>query len=139
MYNDYLLLEDTRDLTLRLILSLRTRDGSQHRIGTTDEDLGILILGSRQVLLDGISSDEALESLPVLGRAIEGVDNLEAIGMFLSVGIKLLLEQDVFLGLVGEDKSNLGSLIRGVLIKDLADDLELRKENRYIHEHVIHA
>lgn len=131
----HLLLEDTTHFALGLVLGFGTGDGFQHRVGTADEDLQALGLGAWNALLDKVGANVALGTRPVLGGTVQDVDNVEAVGISLGIAIKLLLEQNIFFGLVGEDKGDLGLVVTGVLVEDLADDLKHGGDTRATGDH----
>lgn len=115
------LLQDTRQLTLVLRADLVTANSIVEARRSADEDLLVLLLGLRKDGLQEFLGDVALAAGPLLGRLVEEVESLEALGVGVLEILELLLQEDVILADVTVDKSNLG-LVLGVL-EDLADEL----------------
>jgi len=73
------------------------------------------------VLLDHGSVDEPNASVPVVGRVVEDVIDVESLGVLGRERIELGLEENVLVRDVGVDEVELGS-VKGVLERG-ADDL----------------
>lgn len=115
------LLQSAIELALVLGANLTTANSLVHTRGTTDEELDVALLGFGENSLEEVLGDVALAAVPALGRVVEDIEGLEALGVGVFELVKLLSQEDVILGDVAEDKSNLG-LVIGVL-EDLAREL----------------
>lgn len=71
-------------------------------------------MGTGQDGLEELSGDLSLGAGPVLRGLVEGVEGTEAVGVVLLKLFELTLQEDVLLGDVAENESNLG-LVVGVL------------------------
>mmetsp|Transcript_4240 Transcript_4240/g.11024 ORF Transcript_4240/g.11024 Transcript_4240/m.11024 type:complete len:265 (-) Transcript_4240:410-1204(-) len=71
-----------------------------------------VIAGRRQVLLDHVRRNETRRVLPNLGWAVDGIPNLEAIGVLCSKALEHVAHQDVLLRLVGVDEGHLRRVTR---------------------------
>jgi hypothetical protein len=115
------ILQDTSELTLVLGADLATGDSLVHGGRTTDEELDVLLLGLRQDSLQQLLGDVALATGPALRGVVQDVEGTEALGVGVLQILQLLLQEDILLGDVAEDQSDLG-LVLGVL-EDLAGEL----------------
>jgi len=108
------LLQDTSQLTLVLGADLVTADGLVQAGRTADEELDVLLLRLRQNSLQKFLANVALTTGPLLRRVVQDVEGTEALGVGILQVLKLLLQQDIILVDVAEDKGDLG-LVLGVL------------------------
>ena len=113
--------QDTSQLALVLGADLGATDSLVHAGRSADEELDVLLLGLRQNGLQQILVDVALAASPALGRVVQDVEGLEALGVGVLQILQLLLQKDVVLVDIAKHQSNL-SLVLGVL-EDLASQL----------------
>lgn len=113
--------KDPGQLTLVRGADLGSADGLVHAGRSTDKDLDVLLLGLGEDGLQELLGDVALAAGPLLGRVVQQVEGPEAAGVGVLQLLQLLLQENVLLTDVAEDKGDLG-LVLGVL-EDLASQL----------------
>lgn len=115
------LLEGAGQLALVLGANLVARN-SLHQAGrAADKQLDVLLLGLGEDSLEELLGNVALVADPLLGGVVEDVESAEALGVGVLELVELLLEKDVLLSDVAEDKGDLG-LVVGV-VEDGAGEL----------------
>lgn len=78
------------------------------------------------MLLDEVGRDETNMTSPALGRTVEGMDELEAIGVLFRVAFELVPNKNILFRLVGKDQRDLGVAVHCVLVaKNLPNHLKL--------------
>ena len=93
---------------------------------TTDEDLGLVAEGGwGQVLCDEVGVDASGGASPARFGLVEGVDDIQGVGVLALESVKLFLHEDVLLRDVGEDEGEAG-LVGGVL-EGVVEDLVHRR------------
>lgn len=116
------LLQDTAKLALVLGANLVAGDGFVHARRAADKDLELLaLLGLRQNRLQQLLGDVPLALCPLLRGVVEGVESTETLGVGILELVKLLLKEDVILGEVAVDESDLRLILR--VLEDGADQL----------------
>lgn len=115
------ILEVTNQLTLIPGALLVTTDHVHQAIRSAHENLDVLALGLREDLLEQVLGDVAGLTNPLLGGLVENIESTESLGVGVLQLLELVLEEDVLLGHVADNKGNLG-LIIGVL-EDGAEEL----------------
>lgn len=96
---------------------------------SANESSGTYSQQARQILtLKKMSGPK--HTCPVCGRLVEGIDNVEGVGVFLLHCVEFLAEEDVFLGHICEDELELG-LVLGVG-KGMGEDLVERGAERHV-------
>jgi hypothetical protein len=100
---------------------LGTRDSLVHGRRATDKELDVFLLRLGEDSLQESLVDEARATLPVLRGLVEDVEGTEALGVGVLEILQLLLQENILLGDVTEDQSDL-SLVLGVL-EDLTGEL----------------
>lgn len=91
---------------------------------SADKDLGVALANARDRLLDQLCSDISSGSIPTISSLVNNIGDLELVRVSLSIGIELVLENDVLRRDVGVDKVDLGLV--GLVLKNTADDLDHR-------------
>lgn len=93
---------------------LGATDGLVQTGRSADEELDVALLGLGENRLQQVLVDVALATGPALGRVVQNVEGLEALGVSVLQIRELLLQENVVLTDVAKHQSNLG-LVVGVL------------------------